>query len=79
MNQKDRDRLARLYTLTSTWPWPNRNKTLGIGDLSKFFDAIVEIQRETLSCIMSISRCDVSDPDLDLDYLQDAIDRYRED
>ena len=72
MNQTDRDRMARLYEAVAAWPFPNRNRTIGIGDLSEFFSNMERLQRPTLTAIMAISRVDdpSQDPDDELDELE---------
>ena len=71
MNQTDRDRMARLYEAVAAWPFPNRNRTIGIGDLSEFFSNMESLQRPLLRAVMAISRTDdpSQDPDGELDHL----------
>ena len=58
MNHEDRKRMGRLYAATAQLPWPNRSRTLGPGELSRFFCAMENIQPQILRCIMAIARSD---------------------
>jgi hypothetical protein len=79
MNQKDRSRLARLLGCMSRLPWPNRNKTLMVGDYSRFLHRMEELQLLFTEAIMCISRCDVEDPELALQELEKAIKQHGSD
>lgn len=78
MNQKDRNRMARLYSCLK-FPWPNRNRTIGPRDLSRFFHRIEIIQPRLMDCVLAIARSDdpEEDPDFELSELEKILTQFR--
>ncbi len=76
MNQRDRDRLARLYGATR-WPWFNRGRTVDVADLSGFARRMSVLEPLYRDAIMAISLHDREDADgeLDADAALDDLDR----
>jgi len=82
MNQQDRNRMAELYSCVANLPWPNRNRTIGPRELSRFYQSMEDITPQLLHCIMAISRADAeySDPDDELRELRAlTVDRMSRD
>jgi hypothetical protein len=77
MNDIDRKRMGRLYSCMSKIPFPNRNRTLGVQDVSSFFYRFEELQPMFMRAIMAISRSDDPElsPDEELDNLERTISR----
>jgi len=79
MNQRDRDRLARLHGAVSSIPWPRRDRTLGPGELSRFFYMMEEVLPQVIGVIRAISRHDIEDPEDELDHLEYLINSHTTD
>lgn len=76
MNQRDRDRLARLRRYVLAVPFPRD----GVCASAAALRGLVEYQREMRrvlplcgDCVTAIARCDVEDPDSVLDELAAAL------
>lgn len=54
MNNRDRRRLSRLHRCICKMPWPNRNRTLGVRDLSEWFSNCEKLIPEINSIIEDI-------------------------
>jgi len=79
MNNQDRERMARLYSVLANLPWPNRGRTIGPADLSRFFSNMEDLTPMLMQTVMSISRCDSAseDPDAELDDLERELSARR--
>ena len=78
MKQRDRDRMARLHGAISSIPWPNRSRTIGPRDLSRFFATMQDVIPQIKQSIMAISRHDIEDPEEELEHLEYLIAQHLE-